>query len=897
MKLADRNIKWISNSLQEALVNLKKSIYNAIITELNLSDSKGVETLSSIYTLAFESSIIILTDNISSETELELITYGADDFLPIEKVDIISLTKSLRYAVERTQNRRRLSLEKSNMLRLIEKSKDAIIVTDESERILFYNQASVKMFKSENLIYEKFTMPYSYDKNIEYEYHNGEKTIYTEINAVKIEWNDSPAIFVNIRDISKRKSAEKESTKNTEILKSIFDNMPTGLILADYSTSEVLDVNPVCEDIIGYGKDEMLGKKYFSYLCNRRNNLRICPDENSRKIIKLETRIIDKNRCEIPVFLTSLLIEIDALKYILINIKDISEQKNYESHLEKNLMYERFITKITSMLFQYEGNGAVYERLLYELGKLTGSDHILLTSFDENNGKFEFEWWKKRNKDNSSIIFEKEKIKEELKVSDSIMVDHDISKMKYMKSHDINLKSSVIFAIFYENKQFGFLSLDSINSYKEFDVPEFDLLKTIARIISIGLTRIFHIEKIKDNYSLMNIMIHTIPEPVFYKDINGRYLGCNEIFAKKIFGISEEEIIGRSIMELKDSITGLPETEMKRIDSNDIELVKDNKSLVQEITMMNIDGIFRDYISYKAAFKDHKGEPAGLIGVMIDITDKNRKESEKNEMNRLLIESEKLSEIGQLSAGIAHEFNNILAIIKSSVQLMNLKNTLKKISLPDEVTIELNSIEENVNKASDIVSNLMNLSKPMETNKSPYSITSIIDEVLKMQKRQFEIENILIEKDYEDVPKILIDRGQMYQVFLNLSINARHAMKKKGRGTINVKIRKNDKFLEIIFKDTGCGIKEEFKNKIFQPFFSTKGAHSKESTEIKGTGLGLSVTKNIINSHGGSIEVESEEENGAEDACHGRICCTRKTEKRSRKRNDTFYISNKQYRA
>ncbi|MBP7653678.1 response regulator [Candidatus Dependentiae bacterium] len=241
------------------------------------------------------------------------------------------------------------------------------------------------------------------------------------------------------------------------------------------------------------------------------------------------------------------------------------------------------------------------------------------------------------------------------------------------------------------------------------------------------------------------------------------------------------------------------------------------------------------------------------------VKDINRKLVDKNEeLNKAvyqLIQSEKLSAVGQLTAGIAHEFNNILAVAYSNVQLIQL---IEK-KLDGESEESLKTIEKILMRGKKIVSYMMTYAKPTPPKKEFVEIETLLDYVLKLQKKQFELENITIEKVYSKTEKVNVDVGQIQQVFLNLLINARHAIMPKGNGIIKIETFFKNGNIHISISDTGVGMNSETKNKIFTPFFTTKGALAKDDLKIKGTGLGLSVSFIIIEKHNGIINVESSE--------------------------------------
>ncbi len=189
---------------------------------------------------------------------------------------------------------------------------------------------------------------------------------------------------------------------------------------------------------------------------------------------------------------------------------------------------------------------------------------------------------------------------------------------------------------------------------------------------------------------------------------------------------------------------------------------------------------------------------------------------ELNTTKEGLINAEKLAAIGQLAAGIAHEFNNILAIIRGNVQL-NYFNSKNNKDLEDMFKI----INEQTKHGAKIV------------------------------------ENINIIKDYQHKNYVYVDIWQIPQVFLNLIINARHAIKPLKKGTISIFIKEINNMIEIIIQDTGIGMDEETKNNIFNPFFTTKGAAAKNGYGIQGTGLGLSVVFSLLKKNKCEIKVVS----------------------------------------
>lgn len=233
----------------------------------------------------------------------------------------------------------------------------------------------------------------------------------------------------------------------------------------------------------------------------------------------------------------------------------------------------------------------------------------------------------------------------------------------------------------------------------------------------------------------------------------------------------------------------------------------------------------------------------GVIAATEDITEKKKLEAQ-------LIHSAKMSGVGQLAAGVAHEFNNILSGIIGYTSLALTRQDL------DSARKDLKVIEKASDRAVEIVNKLLSFSRQKGEKFQVAQIESVIDDALGLVEHTFETEGIRILRSYEKVPAIRMNLGELQQVFLNLAINSKHAMPQGGAIAISTKLAGN--YVRIDFSDTGVGIPPENLSRIFEPFFTTKLSEGTKS----GTGLGLSVIYAIIERHGGRIDVSSEVNKG-----------------------------------
>jgi signal transduction histidine kinase len=214
-----------------------------------------------------------------------------------------------------------------------------------------------------------------------------------------------------------------------------------------------------------------------------------------------------------------------------------------------------------------------------------------------------------------------------------------------------------------------------------------------------------------------------------------------------------------------------------------------------------------------------------------------------------LIQAAKLSSIGQLSAGVAHELNNPLSGVLIYTRLMKeklVKNTIDKEQLQNNLT----KIESAIEYCTGIIRGLLDFARQTEPLLRPVTVSRAIDKALSLVEHQPKLQLLEVARDEpSDLPLVVADFNQLVQVFINLLVNAIQSMENKGKITIHTGAEEG--WVKMSISDTGCGIPEENMDKIFTPFFTTK-------EDIKGVGLGLAVSHGIIERHGGRIETQSE---------------------------------------
>ncbi|MGA3044919.1 MAG: ATP-binding protein [Bryobacteraceae bacterium] len=230
-------------------------------------------------------------------------------------------------------------------------------------------------------------------------------------------------------------------------------------------------------------------------------------------------------------------------------------------------------------------------------------------------------------------------------------------------------------------------------------------------------------------------------------------------------------------------------------------------------------------------------EQIGRLIIFDDVTD-------RAELEQRLVQADKLSSIGLLAAGVAHEVNTPLAVISTYAQML-----AKQVANDDQKSILLDKIAKQTFRASEIVNSLLNFSRTSTTSFGDVDLNKVVRETMSLLEHQIQKVGVEVKLDLAGgLPPVHGNAGKLQQVFLNLFLNARDAM--DGGGMLSVRTWAEESGARVDVSDTGHGISPEHIQRIYDPFFTTKGSR-------KGTGMGLAVTYGIVQEHKGSIEVSS----------------------------------------
>jgi len=374
---------------------------------------------------------------------------------------------------------------------------------------------------------------------------------------------------------------------------------------------------------------------------------------------------------------------------------------------------------------------------------------------------------------------------------------------------------------------------------------DLEILRTVSGYIAVAIenSRLYqaqqqHSEELALLKEFNESIVESVNVALLAVDENGRITRCNTTF-EEMMGLRREESVGKFVDDIFDesfslnlgNILGKSKWHLTEI-RNAYKLHaydRNGQSLILNVAV--------------APLRSISSAQTGAIIVLENV-------SSRVKLEETLQQSEKLSSIGLLAAGVAHEVNTPLTGVSSYTQML-----LGMIPETDPKHALLQKMQRQTDRATNIVGNLLNFSRTGNIVESvEIDVNKLLDDTLQLLEPQLRKSNVEIFKSYTDLPpRIFGNSGKLQQVFTNLILNARDAMISGGRITLVTAVSDGEVNVEV--SDTGEGISEENLNKIFDPFFTTKGVGN-------GTGLGLAVSYGIVQEHAGTIEVQSEAGHG-----------------------------------
>ena len=749
------------------------------------------------------------------------------------KQKVTELEKTLK-EYERKDARQNLLEVTKRLEKIAEMGDDGIIVFDEDYKIEFANTIASELtrYSKERLMGMDFRRLLS-ERDIGYldQMHSEvgvdeSKRVCTEMevlteNGLKRDAEVCITIaemekgrvktYAYLRDVTERKRMEREIREATKRFEKIAEMGDDGIIVFD-EDSRIEFANQMASEIMGLPKDHILGREFFSLIGK--------PDEEFLEEMVMRGEGMGEKVCtemslhtphgqvkasEVCIAPTR---SEDGRIKTYAYIRDITERKKFEKELKES--EEKFRN--------------LFERVRHGLFISTKEGHFL----DCNQAM----WGLLGYQDKEEFL--KIDILKDLYVNpeDRKTFMEQVENLGFIKDFEVEFKKkkgeriTVLLTATAKRDETG-----TIIGYEGLNIDITDRKKMERELREA-------------NDFLMNLIDSSV-DGIIVTNMKGNILLFNK-GAENLLGYRSEEVVEK--MNIRSIYSpGVAKEVMEKLKSPDFGGV--GKLTSFPIFHRRKDGEMIEGDLSASLIYDEKGNEIASVGIFKDLRERSKMERELREIQQALLQSEKLAAMGRLTSQIAHELNNPIYGIMNTLELL-------KTEIPPESKrrriLELSLSE--IQRLSEMLRNMLSFSKPEEEKRRPIKIDELIEGILLVMEKQMRESNIQVEASFNpDIPEIMASTNQMRQVMLNILKNAKEAMPKGG--TLTVRTSREDNRVLIHIQDTGMGIPEEIRDKIFEAFFTTK-------QKVKGVGLGLSVCYGIIKDHGGDIKVESEEGKG-----------------------------------
>ena len=684
------------------------------------------------------------------------------------------------------------------------------------------------------------------------------------------------------------KLREREQWLNTT-LKSIGD-----AVITTDTQGRVTFMNPVAEKLTGWSKAGALGRDLMEVFRIVNEEMRTLDESPVAKVFREGTVIglanssilVAKDGTEIPIDDSAAPICDDSgnISGVVLTFRDITERKLAEERLLATNKRLQILQRVNATVHESLEPQEAFKHITDVIVNYMGFTTAVILTLDDREQHYRVH----------SLSSSKRSLTGINKILGFPLKNLTVPVNEIFKDADkaTSTGKAIVKQHFYEIGHPPFdkskcLALEKLGGSKAFImVPLIERTKLIGGIIITSLLE----QVAQEDVAMLESFAHTASQAIknaeMYYDTNKAKELAKET-VKRYLELFNEAPVGYHEVDKNGRITRVNATELDMLGYsaedmvgkyvwNFIEEKESRKTVLAklagtippgkgfECTFRRQDGTLIPVLIEERTFKNEKGKITGIRSTVQDITERKQAEEEKEKLQAQLLHSQKMEAIGTLAGGVAHDFNNLLTAILGFSTL-----AMMKIDESEPVYRNLNQVKQSAGRAADLTRQLLAFSRKQPMEFVALNLNKIIKNLLKMLHRLI-CEDIAINTTlYDNLWTIQADAGNIEQVILNIAINARDAMPEGGRLIIktenltlqedvckNIFEARPGNFVCLTIEDTGEGMDEENMQRIFEPFFSTKGVGM-------GTGLGLSVVYGIVKQHKGWINVNSEPGEGS----------------------------------
>lgn len=698
--------------------------------------------------------------------------------------------------------------------------------------------------------------------------------------------NQIAGAIANALLFKKHEEAELKIKEQLAFLRVLLDTIPNPIFYKD-TQGKYLGCNKAWSELYGRLPEEIIGKTVYDiapeYLADiyRQRDEELFKERGKQiyegKILRADGQ--ERN----VVFHKAVFYKSDgSLGGIVGSATDITEQKQTEAVLkrreedvrllarENNILAE--IGRIISSTLDIE---EVYENFAIEVKKLIPFHGLIVSIINEKENKvyFRYSW---------GVQIPGRTVGDSLPIAEGTVAAYILQK-RYLLSFqgesltEISLRfpalepfikagiqSLILVPLLSQDKIIGILGFFT-KTPQAYVTRHLRLAERVGNQIAGAIANSQLFEDLKKSQEALRqseeryrSILANIEDGYYEVDLRGNFTFFNDALCQML-GYSKEEMTGLNNRQYTDQGNA---RKIYQIFNRVYKTGQPAKQLEAEVIRQ--DATKRTVDLSVSLIKDNREQPIGFRGIVRDITERKKAEREMTELQEQLRQAQKMEAIGQLAGGIAHDFNNALTLIRTCSQL-----ALLDLKEDDPLREKFEMINRSTEQSANLTRQLLAFSRRQVMEMKVIDINNLIREMDKMLRRVIGEDIELVTNLAEDLGRIRVDPGQMEQVIINLAVNARDAMPRGGRLTIETANVHLDEVyanghmgvnpgdhIRITISDTGIGMTPEVKHRIFEPFFTTK-------EKGKGTGLGLSTVYGIVKQSGGYIYVYSEPGMGA----------------------------------